>query len=122
MSKDDAVVVHGTPEPVALALDLEQQLVEMPFIAWLCSSPMETRDVIRAEPHAPGTDRLVRDSDVALGQQLLDISEAQVKAEIQLDGVTDDLCGEAIAAIRTRLIGWSAGRRHQAILRRPPAT
>ena|SRR5216684_873424 len=75
--KDDAVFVDCSPEPVACALDLELHLIQMPFVTRVCTAPTQSSGVARAELRAPGSDRLVRDGDPPLGQQLLDVAQAE---------------------------------------------
>jgi hypothetical protein len=36
MSKHDAVLVNGSPQPVALATDLQRNFVQMPLVAGSC--------------------------------------------------------------------------------------
>src|SRR6266508_2574994 len=83
----------------------------------MCASPTQTSGVARAELGGPGADRLVRDAYAALGQQLLDVAQAEMEAKVQPDGVADDLDRVAIPAIRRHLTRCSRGRRHQTILR-----
>src|SRR3954451_12428052 len=48
-----AVLVDGSPQPVALAANLEQHLVQMPLVAWLRSALAQVGRVTRAERVAP---------------------------------------------------------------------
>src|SRR5712692_4375874 len=41
--EDDAVLVDGTPQPVALAVDLQLHLVQMPFVTRPCTSSTQSR-------------------------------------------------------------------------------
>ena len=59
--QDHAVLIDGTPQPVALALDLELHLVQVPFVTRAWASPAQSGGIARAEPRTPGTNRLVRD-------------------------------------------------------------
>ena len=52
-----------------------------------------------AEVGAPLPDRLVADDDATLGEQLLNVAEADVKTEVQPYGMSDDLGREALASI-----------------------
>ena len=49
-----------------------------------------------------GTHGLVRHVEAALGQQILDVSEAQREAAVEPYGVLDDLGRESMAAIGDR--------------------
>jgi hypothetical protein len=100
--EDDAMLVHGTPQPLPLALDLELHSVEMPLVTRVTAPPSQSRGIRWAKLRAPGTNRLIRDDHSPFRQQLLHIAQAQVEAEIQPDGVADDLDWVSVAAIRWR--------------------
>ena len=53
----------------------------------------------RSEVVHPAAHRLVGDRDPALGQQVLDIAEAQGETGIKPDGLLDDHRREAITAV-----------------------
>ncbi len=53
----------------------------------------------RAEGEDPPPDALVRDGDAALGQQVLDIAEAQFEAQIHPDRALDDFALEAVVGL-----------------------
>ena len=54
------------------------------------------------EPQAPGTDALITDDDAALGQDGLDVAQAQAEAVVEPHGVGDDFGRKAEAAVRVR--------------------
>ena len=58
--------------------------------------------VVGPEGLTPQPDRLVRDGDPAFGEQILDVAEAQAKAVVEPDCVTDDLGRKAVAAVAWR--------------------
>src|SRR6266571_1829288 len=89
--EDDAVLVDCPPQPVALAFDLELHLVQMPFVTRASTPSTQSCGVARAELCAPGSDRLVRDGHAPLGQQLLDVAQAQAEAVVEPHDVADDL-------------------------------
>ena len=47
--QDDPVLVDRAPQPVALPANLQQHLVQMPLVAWLCSPAAQVGRVPRAE-------------------------------------------------------------------------
>ncbi len=73
------------------------------FVAGPRAPTAQSRGVARSKLGAPRWDRLVRDGHAPLGSQLLDISQAQAEAELEPDGVADDLSWVAIAAGERRL-------------------
>ena len=65
----DSMLIDGAPEPVALAADLERQLVHMPLVAGACTPTTESRGVAWAELRAPRPDRLVAHDDAAQSKE-----------------------------------------------------
>ena len=59
------------------------------------------------ECQAPLTDGFVGDRNAPLGQQLLNIPEAESKSVIELHGVADDLGEESVAVIARRVTAHS---------------
>jgi hypothetical protein len=110
----DAVLINRPPQPVALAADFERHLVQMPLVTSACTPTTESRGVARAELRAPGPDRLMADDDAALGEQVLNVTAAEVETKVQSHGVSDNLAREAVTAIG-RPLSW-LGDRHQARL------
>jgi hypothetical protein len=51
-------------------------------------------------PSVVSRDTLVRDDDAALGQQQLNISEAQAEHVIEPYSVADEVCRETVAMVR----------------------
>ena len=52
----------------------------------------------RAEPQHPSPDRLVGEVQAALGEQILDVAEAQGEARVQPHSVSDDVRRELVAS------------------------
>ena len=75
----NAVLIDGPPQPVALAVDLEQHLVQMPLVAGLRSASAQVGRVARPECVAPVPDGLVADDDPALGEEFLDLPKLRGK-------------------------------------------
>src|SRR6266542_6410711 len=95
----DAMLIHGSPQPVAFAADLQRHLVQMRLVAGAYSSSTQPGSEGGAEFGAPLADGLVADDDATLGEQILNVAEAEVEAEIQPYGMGDDLGREAVASI-----------------------
>src|ERR687886_287547 len=89
--EDLAILVHGTPEIVHLAADADEDLVQMPLVARPRSPPAQLIGEGLAELEAPATDALVGDDDAALGQDQLDITQAEAEDVVQPVGMGDDL-------------------------------
>ena len=63
-----AVLVDGTPEMLTLALDVDEELVQVPRIAQSPFSPLQRPGILGAELPAPVADGLVGDGDSTLRQ------------------------------------------------------
>jgi hypothetical protein len=75
----DALLVDRSPEPVPLAPNLQQYLIQVPLVPDVCLSASQSRRVARTELGAPLADGLVADDDAALSKQVLNVSEAEVE-------------------------------------------
>ena len=97
--ENEAVLVDGTPEPMLLPGDADDDLIKVPFVATARRSPTDAVGEFLAELEAPLPDRLVRHRDAAGGQHLLDHAQAQREPKIQPDRVADDLSRVAMAGV-----------------------
>ena len=109
---DGAVLVDRPPEVVQLAPDPDEDLVQVPLVARPGSAPLERGGEGVTKPPAPGADALVADHDAALGQNRLDLAQAQAEAVPEPHRMADDLGREAETAVRV-------GRPHAHTLPRP---
>src|SRR4051812_21257702 len=110
----EPVLVHRPPEPALHPSDLHCNLIEVPFIAGSRQPAADLVGECLAKFQAPLPYGLMADDDAAGGEDLIDMAQAERKAEIQPDGVADDLGWEAVADIA----GWG-GRCHRIPLRDP---
>ena len=99
--QDETVLIHGAPQPVLLATDRNDGLIEMPLVAEPTGSAAadlvgeSTSEFLRPKP-----DRLMRDDDPTGSQQVLDHSQAERETEIKPHGVGNDFSRKAMAAIK----------------------
>ena len=77
----DAVLIHGTPEIMLLAGDLEHDFIQMPLVAGPGQPPPDDIGELLAELQAPLADGLVADLEAAEGQHLHDHAQGERKAE-----------------------------------------
>ena len=84
-----------------------EEFVEMPRVALLTAPPPERSGVFPAECQAPLTDGFVGDRNASLGQQVLNIPEAESESVIEPHGVADDLGWESVAVIDRRVTAHS---------------
>ena len=78
----------------------------MPTIIRSWPEASEPPGIAVSELENPTTHGLVGDFEAALGQQILDVSEAQREAAIEPYGVLDDLGRESVATIRDQFHRW----------------
>ena len=89
--QDVAVLVDGPPQVLPLAVDLDVDLVQVPFVAGPGSSAPQPAGVLGPELRAPLPDGLVGDDDPAGQEQQLHLAEAQRETVIQPHRLGDDL-------------------------------
>jgi hypothetical protein len=91
------ILIHGPPQPVLLARDRDDDLVEVPDVAAAWRLAPETASVRRPELQSPAADRLIGHDDAALEQHFLDQPQAQREPKVQPDRVGDDLGWKPVA-------------------------
>src|SRR5712692_10697046 len=94
-----ALLIHGLPEVVTLALDRQKHLIHMPFVTRSGASAPELIGVPLSEFAAPLADGLIGDDYAACKQQFFDITKAQAKAEVQPHSMADDLHRKSVILI-----------------------
>ena len=90
-------------------------ILTMPLVAGRYSSSTQPCSEGGAECGAPLADGLVADDDATLGEQILNVAEAEVEAKIQPYGMSDDLGREAVASIQRPISGLGDGHRTRLI-------
>jgi len=66
-----------------LALDADEDFIEMPFVTWAGQSSTDTASKVRAELQAPSPDAFIGNDDTALGQQELYVPKAQTEHVVE---------------------------------------
>ena len=84
-----AVVVHGAPQLLGLPVDRDAACVQTPRSSESTVPSLHPPGVLGADLPAPLPKSVVRHDAAAVGQQILDILEAQAVSVIQPDGVAD---------------------------------
>src|SRR4051794_11839228 len=95
----DPILVDGPPEPVLLAADHQAHFVEVPLIARAWQPTADLVGEALAELARPLAHGFVAHLDATRGQHLFDHAQAQGKAEVEPDGVADDLARKAVAGV-----------------------
>ena len=94
-----AVLIHGTPEILLLAIDSNEDFVQVPNIAEAALTPLQFSGIARTELLTPESNRFIRDDDAAFGEKILHISEAQTETMVNPDGIADDFRWETMTVI-----------------------
>jgi hypothetical protein len=97
-----AVLIHGSPEVMAFAMNRQENLVQVPFVTRSGAPVTQLVSILLAELAAPLADRFIGDNDPTDEQELFHIAVAERKAEIQPNGVADDLPREPMMFIEIR--------------------
>src|SRR5438552_7159316 len=94
-----AVLIHGTPEILLLAVDANEDFVQVPNIAEAALTPFQFSGIVGTELLTPESNRFIRDDDSAFGEKILDISEAQAETMVNPDGIADNFWRETMTVI-----------------------
>src|ERR1700676_1308122 len=94
-----AVLIYGAPEILLLAVDSNEDFVQVPNIAEPALTPLQFSGIVGAERLTPDSDCFIRDDDSAFGEKILDVSEAQAETMVSPDGVADDSRRETVTVI-----------------------
>ena len=87
--KDLALVVNRSPQPEVPTRDRDHHLIKMPPRRRLRSSIAQFPGELRSELRHPSSNSFVGDVEPALGEQVLDVSEAEREAKVEPDSVPD---------------------------------
>jgi hypothetical protein len=101
---DITVLIPGTPKILLLAVDSDEEFVQIPGITEASLLLLKTSGIVGPEFPAPLADGFLRNNDSAFGQKIFHITEAQTEAVIDPYGIADDFRWEAVSAVT----GWGA--------------
>ncbi len=97
------ILINGTPKILTPTLDRDEDLVQVPSITEATLPTLQASRVLRTKLEAPKPDRLVRNCDAAVRQQILNVPEAHTESMIQPYGVADDFCWNSISMVARRV-------------------
>ncbi len=100
-----AVLVDRAPQVPLCAVDLDEHLIQVPFVARPPTTTAQLVRVLLPEPVAPGPDRLIGHVDTTFEHQLLHVAEAQREPVVQPDAMADDLARKPEPFIRRACSG-----------------
>jgi hypothetical protein len=99
-----AVVIDRSPQIIPLPVDLEKDLVAVPFVAGLCTPMTQLIGELLAELEAPLSHHFIGHDDAARSQQFFDVTLAEAEAMIKPNRVSDNFLWKP-----KPFIGWSDG-------------
>jgi hypothetical protein len=96
---DITVLIHDTPSILLLAVDSDEEFVQIPSITEASLFLLETSSIVGAEFPAPSPDGFIRNNDSAFRQKIFNITEAQTEAMIDPYGVPDDFRRKTVSVV-----------------------
>jgi hypothetical protein len=83
-----------------LAVDFDEDLIDVESIAIAPMLPLQSSAVESAELDTPETDCFSADGDTSFCEEIFDISMAEIEAVVEPDGITDDVGRESVPFCR----------------------
>ena len=74
-----AVLIHGAPQIPLLAVDSNEDFIQMPVVAQPSLSSIQSLSIVETELLTPLPDGFIGYDDAALGEKIFDIPETQAK-------------------------------------------
>jgi hypothetical protein len=93
------ILALSPPEIVPLAMDVHEELVQVPDVSRTTLPTPQVPCVVESELLTPLPNGLVGDDDSPFRQELLNISEAQTESMVQPYPVTDDLGRKPVSVV-----------------------
>ena len=75
-----SILIHGTPQILLLAVDSNEDLIQVPVVAKPSLTSLQFPSIVRTEFLTPPSNRLIGHDDSPLGEKILDLSKAQAEA------------------------------------------
>ena len=97
--QDVAILVHGSPQVMILAIDLNEHLIQVSLVTGSRTTTAQFISVCLTELERPFTDRFVSYDHPTNGHDLFNVAKAQSEAEVEPHSVADDFSREAMAAV-----------------------
>jgi hypothetical protein len=87
-----------------LSIDLDEDCVNEEGITLAPVLPLQTPCIFDTEFDTPQPDGFITDGDTSLGQEIFNITIAEIKTVAEPDCVTDDIWRESMAFISTQAL------------------
>ena len=93
-----ALIVDGTPQPMAPTVNNEDHFIEMPIVAGRWSHMAQVASDRGTKFEEPAPYALVGNIEAPLGKQILHISKAQSEPGVEPNGVANDVRWKAVTS------------------------
>jgi hypothetical protein len=100
--EDMAVLIDRPPEVVALLINREEDLVQVPLVPRPGTPPLELVGILLAKFPSPLADGGICDDYSAFEEQLFDIAGTEAEPVIEPDCMADDLLGGTVVLVAIR--------------------
>jgi hypothetical protein len=94
-----AVLIHGTPQILALPLNGDKDFVYMPRIAQAALPFFEFARMVRPKLLTPLPNRFIRDGDPTFGEEFFDFTKAEAEPMVEPHCVADNFIGKPVALV-----------------------
>ena len=94
-----AILVYSPPQIVLLAVDFHEDFIDEEGVAVTSVLALQSAGINRSEFYAPETDCFTADGDAALGQEIFDISVAEIETIVEPDSVGDDVRRKSVTFV-----------------------
>jgi hypothetical protein len=97
--------VDGTPQPMFLPSNRDNDLIQMPFVIGARTIAPDAICEMWTKAIDPQPDRFPADNNTALGQQVFDVGRAHCEAMVSPNSACDDFAREP-EALQAQHTGW----------------
>jgi hypothetical protein len=97
------VLIDSAPEVMALSVDGQKHLIQVPFIPGLRATPTQAIGILLPKLSTPLTDSFMGYNDATLEQEFLHVAVAQGEAIVEPNPVANDFVGKAVVLVARRV-------------------
>lgn len=101
------VWIHGPPEILLLAVDSDEDLIQVPAVAEAALAALQLSSIVRTELLTPMSNGFIGNDEAAFCEKIFHISKAQAETMINPAGMANDFDREAVTVV-TRTTGFHA--------------
>jgi hypothetical protein len=92
-------LINRSPQIMMLAVDLDKDFINIEGITIASMLPLQSAGINRSEFDTPEPDRLSADSDTSLGEQVFNISVAEIESIVKQDSVGNYIGRKSMAIV-----------------------